>query len=112
MIAALAADPFTARTTWPLSDRQRMVRAYTGRIRRREVRPMPLARSADPISVSETECPLRPPNQQSLTREDKDVHCFSLESLIVYPIAGDDRVHLQAADGTGFWYGQTPRLPD
>jgi hypothetical protein len=80
MIAALAADPFTARTTWPLSDRQRILRADTGRIRRREVRAtLAAALSADPISSSPTERPLTPPNQQSLTREDTDAHCFSLE---------------------------------
>ena len=45
---------------------------------------MPPALSADPISPSAIERPWRPPNQQSLTREDKGVHCFSLETLIVY----------------------------
>jgi hypothetical protein len=40
------------------------------------MRPIP---SADAISPSPIERPLKPPNQQSLTREDKDAHCFSLE---------------------------------
>jgi hypothetical protein len=69
----------TARATSPLSDRQRTLSADTGRIRRRGIRPTPPALSADPISPSTIECPLRPPNQQSLTREDTGAHCFSLE---------------------------------
>jgi hypothetical protein len=47
--------------------------------------------SADAILASPIERHLNPPNQQSLTREDKGVHCFSLDSLIVYPIVGHDR---------------------
>jgi hypothetical protein len=41
---------------------------------------MPPALSADPISPSPIERPLRPPNQQSLTMGDTDAHCISLES--------------------------------
>jgi hypothetical protein len=43
---------------------------------------MPPALSADPISPSTIERPLRPPIQRSLTRGDTDAHWFSLESLI------------------------------
>ena len=84
--------------------------ADTGRIRRRGTRPMPPALSADPISPSTIERPLRPP-QRSLTREDTGVHCFSFESLIVYrssaPFAS-----IFSRPAAGSWYGQTPRLPD
>jgi hypothetical protein len=71
-------DPFidTAWATWPLSDRQRTLRADTGRIRRRGIRPTPPALSADPISPSPPERPLRPPIQQLLTRGDTDAHCM------------------------------------